>query len=49
MSQASVNAHGATLGFERELWAAVDALLPRLIRGEIQVRAAEQFLKERGL
>ena len=26
-----------------------DALLPKLIRGEIRVRDAERFLKERGL
>ena len=26
-----------------------DALLPKLIRGEIRVKEAEQFLKERGL
>jgi hypothetical protein len=26
-----------------------DALLPRLIRGEIRVKEAERFLKERGL
>jgi len=26
-----------------------DALLPKLIRGEIRVKDAERFLKERGL
>jgi len=26
-----------------------DALLPKLIRGEIRVKEAERFLKERGL
>lgn len=33
----------------RTLAALRDALLPRLIRGEIRVKDAEQFLKERGL
>jgi len=34
----------------REVLAALrDALLPKLIRGEIRVKDAERFLKERGL
>jgi type I restriction enzyme S subunit len=33
----------------RTLAALRDALLPKLIRGEIRVKDAEQFLKERGL
>jgi len=33
----------------RTLAAVRDALLPRLIRGEIRVKDAERFVKERGL
>ncbi len=35
--------------FTIKLAALRDALLPKLIRGEIRIREAERFLKERGL
>lgn len=39
----------ATSNESRTLTALRDALLPKLIRGEIRVKDAERFLKERGL
>jgi type I restriction enzyme S subunit len=39
----------AAAGESRTLAALRDALLPKLIRGEIRLKDAEQFLKERGL
>jgi type I restriction enzyme S subunit len=39
----------AAAGESRTLAALRDALLPKLIRGEIRVKDAERFLKERGL
>ncbi len=51
MTQTAIN--GATIGFERDLWAAADALrdalLPKFIRGEMRVKDAERYLKERGI
>lgn len=41
--------HGLDIAPEQPLAALRDALLPKLIRGEIRVKDAEQFLKERGL
>jgi hypothetical protein len=41
--------NGATVGYEAQLWQMADALLPKLISGELRVKDAERFLKERGI